>query len=71
MSAKLMSGKTGDAAVVDVRGIGGLSGAVNRHLSQKVCRFLSESMGVPPNCIYFNFTEIEASNWAWKGETFG
>ena len=39
-SAMLMSGKDGDAAFVDVRGLGGLSGDVNRQLSQKVCQLL-------------------------------
>ena len=70
-SAILMSGKPGDAAFVDVRGLGGLSGDVNRRLSQKVCRLLNESLGVPQDRIYLNFTEVEASNWGWKGNTFG
>jgi phenylpyruvate tautomerase len=70
-SAILMSGKTGDAAFVDIRGIGGLSDDVNRRLSQKVCRLLNESLGVPQDRIYLNFTELEASNWGWKGNTFG
>ena len=70
-SAILMSGKTGDAAFVDVRGLGGLSGDVNQRLSQKVCRLLNESLGVPQDRIYLNFTELEASNWGWKGNTFG
>ncbi len=70
-AAILMSGKGGDAAFVDVRGIGGLSGDVNRQLSQKVCRLLNESLGVAPNRVYLNFTELEAANWGWKGNTFG
>ncbi len=70
-SAILMSGKPGDAAFVDIRGIGGLSGEVNRQLSQKVCRLLNEALGVPPDRIYLNFTELEAGNWGWKGNTFG
>ena len=70
-SAMLMSGKSGETAFVDIRGIGGLSGDVNRQLSQKVCRVLNESLGVPPNRIYLNFTEVDAANWGWNGETFG
>ena len=70
-SAILMSGKPGDAAFVDIRGIGGLSGDVNRQLSQKLCRLLTESLGVPPNRIYLNFTELAAGNWGWQGNTFG
>ena len=66
-----MSGKPGDAAFVDVRSIGGLGGEVNRQLSQKVCRLLNESLGVAQERIYLNFTEVEAGNWGWKGNTFG
>ena len=69
--AMQMAGKPGDAAFVDIRGIGGLSGDVNRKLSQKLCRLLNESLGVPQNRIYLNFTEFEASNWGWQGNTFG
>ncbi len=69
--AMLMSGKPGDAAFVDLRSIGGLSGGVNRQLSQKVCRLLNESLGLPQDRIYLNFTDIEAANWGWKGNTFG
>ena len=70
-AAILMSGKPGDAALVDVRSIGGLSNDVNRQLSQKVCRLLNESLGVPQDRIYLNFTDVEAGNWGWKGNTFG
>ena len=67
----LMSGKPGPAAFVDIRGIGGLSGDVNRRLSEKVSRLLHDSLGVLPDHIYLNFTEIDAGNWGWKGNTFG
>jgi phenylpyruvate tautomerase PptA (4-oxalocrotonate tautomerase family) len=67
----LMSGKPGPAAFVDIRGIGGLGGDVNRRLSEKICRLLHESLGVPPDRIYLNFTELDAANWGWKGITFG
>ena len=70
-AAMLMAGKPGEAAFVDVRGIGGLTAAVNGQLSQKVCRLLNESLGVPQDRIYLNFTEVEAVNWGWQGNTFG
>ena len=54
-----------------MRGIGGLTAAVNRQLSQKVCQLLNESLGVPTDRIYLNFTDVEASNWGWQGNTFG
>jgi phenylpyruvate tautomerase PptA (4-oxalocrotonate tautomerase family) len=59
------------AAFVDVRSIGGLTNDVNRTLSQKVCKLLKESHGVPEDRVYLNFTEVEASDWGWNGSTFG
>jgi phenylpyruvate tautomerase len=70
-AAGLMSGKSGDAAFVDVRSIGGLNNNVNRQLAQKVCAALKESLGVPPDRVYLNFTDVSAGNWGWNGDTFG
>jgi phenylpyruvate tautomerase PptA (4-oxalocrotonate tautomerase family) len=70
-TAMQMSGNLGDAAFVDVRSIGGLTGDVNRKLSQKVCQLLHDSLGIPPNRIYLNFTDVQASHWGWNGSTFG
>ena len=66
-----MSGKPGDAAFVDIRSIGGLNGDVNRQLARKIGGLLKESLGVPPDRIYLNFTDVPASNWGWNGDTFG
>ena len=71
LAAILMSGKPGDAAFVDVRSIGGLSGDVNRQLAQKIGSLLKESLGVPPERIYLNFTDVPAGNWGWNNDTFG
>jgi phenylpyruvate tautomerase len=70
-AAILMSGKPGDAAFVDIRSIGGLNDNVNRQLTQKVCAVLKESLGVPPDRVYLNFTDVPAGNWGWNGNTFG
>ena len=70
-AAMQMSGSSGDAAFVDVRSIGGLTGEVNRKLSKKVCELLRESLRIPPNRIYLNFTDVQASHWGWNGNTFG
>jgi phenylpyruvate tautomerase PptA (4-oxalocrotonate tautomerase family) len=70
-AAMLMAGNPGDAAFVDIRSIGGLTSDVNRKLSQKVCKLLNDSLGIPENRVYLNFTDVEASNWGWNGSTFG
>jgi phenylpyruvate tautomerase len=56
---------------VNVRSIGGLTGVVNRKLSQKVCQLLHDSLRTPPDRIYLNFTDVQASHWGWNGNTFG
>src|SRR5215470_3940771 len=65
--AAVMSGKPGDAAFVDIRSIGGLSGDVNRKLSQQVCKLLNDSLGIAPDRIYLNFTDVAAVSWGWNG----
>ena len=67
----LMSGNLGATAFVDVRSIGGLTKDVNRELSQKVCKLLNDSLGVPEDRVYLSFTDVEASNWGWNGSMFG
>ena len=70
-AAMQMSGNPGEAALVDIRSIGGLTGGVNRKLSQKVCQLLHDALGIPPNRIYLNFTDVEAGHWGWNGSTLG
>lgn len=70
-AAIVMAGEAGDAAFVDIRGIGGLSGDVNRNLSKQVCKVLAESLGISPDRVYLNFTDVDASRWGWNGSTFG
>ncbi len=70
-SAMLMSGKPGEAAFVEIRSIGGLTREVNRKLSQQTCKLLSDVLGIPPERVYLNFSDVEAGNWGWNGSTFG
>jgi len=70
-AAMAMSGKPGNAAFMDIRSIGGLSGDVNRKLSQQVCKLLNDSLGIPPDRVYLNFSDVDAGNWGWNGSTFG
>ncbi len=67
----LMGGKPGHGAFVDIRGIGGLTADVNRRISEKLCDLLVKELGMSSERIYITFTEVAASNWGWKGSTFG
>ena len=70
-SAMIMSGAPGDAAFVDIRSIGGLSSEVNRKLSRAICQVLQDSLRIPPNRVYLNFTDVPPGSWGWNGNTFG
>jgi phenylpyruvate tautomerase len=67
----LMAGIEGPAAYVEIRSIGGLSGAVNRKLSERICALLQERLGIPPDRVYLGFTSVGAENWGWNSGTFG
>jgi phenylpyruvate tautomerase len=70
-AAMTMSGKTGNAAFADIRSIGGLTDDVNRKLSQQICKLLADSLQIPPERVYLNFTDVKAGSWGWNGSTFG
>jgi len=70
-SAMVMSGKAGEAALVDIRSIGGLNGETNRKLSQQICKLLKDSLGIASDRVYLNFTDVEAGKWGWNESTFG
>ena len=70
-SAIVMGGKTGPAALVDIRSIGGLTGVANRELSARICAFLEKALAIPPERVYLNFTDIPAPDWGYDGTTFG
>ena len=67
----LMAATAGPAAFADIRSIGGLNNAANRQLSARICKLLQDALGVPPDRVYLNFTDVEAGNWGWNGGTFG
>jgi phenylpyruvate tautomerase len=70
-AAMLMSGKPGETAFVDIRSIGGLNDAINRQLARKICSLLKDSLGMSPDRIYLNFSDVAAGHWGWNGDTFG
>jgi len=69
--AIMLAGKTGEAALIDIRGIGGFSREVNRNLTRSLCELLKDTLGLAPDRIYITFTDVPAQNWGWNGSTFG
>ena len=71
VAAIRMAGVEGPAAHAEIRSIGGLNGATNRKLSERLCALLQERLGIPPDRVYLNFTSVSAENWGWNSGTFG
>jgi len=67
----LFAGKDIEGAFVEVKGIGGLTPEINKKLSATICKLLKEKINIMPENVYLNFTDVPATNWGWKGETFG
>jgi len=70
-AAFVMAGEAGLAAFIDIRGIGGLTKAVNGRLAQELCGLLQRELNIEPARVYLNFSDIAAANWGWNGATFG
>lgn len=66
-----MGGKITPVAYADVRGIGGLTPKVNAGISKEVAALLKNELNLAPENVYITFTEVAATNWGWKGGTFG
>jgi len=69
--AMTMSGAGGPCALVTIKGIGGLSKAVNQGLAGKITQMLQKELAIPGDRIYITFQELDAGHWAWNGKTFG
>jgi len=67
----MMSGTEQPAAFADVRSIGGLTHDVNKAISDRICTLLKDKLGIPPDRVYLNFTDIARSHWGWNRSTFG
>jgi phenylpyruvate tautomerase PptA (4-oxalocrotonate tautomerase family) len=65
------AGKIANSAFLEVRGIGGLTPAVNKELSAAISKLLEDELKISASEVYVNFTEVPASNWGCNGSTFG
>ena len=53
---------------IDIKSIGSLNPS---EMSKEISAFISNQIGIPSNRVYICFEDINASNWAWDGRTFG
>jgi phenylpyruvate tautomerase len=65
----LFAGNDEPAAYVELKNIG-LSDTKTRPLSQLVCELLQAQIGIKPDRIYIEFTDINGKFWGWNSGTF-
>ena len=56
------------ACFIDIKSIGSID---TSNMSVLLCDFISEKLKIPKCRTYICFENVEASNWAWDGSTFG
>lgn len=61
---------TGDpAAFVCLKSIG-LPKERCTTFSEKICGFIEQELGVPPDRVFIDFTDLDRSQFAWNAKTF-
>ena len=61
-------GDQSPSCFIDLKSIGSLKPSL---ISKEISIFISNQIGIPISRIYIFFEDIDASNWAWNGKTFG
>ena len=64
-----MGGDMKPAAFVELKSLG-LSKDLTGTLSQVICEFLEDNIGIPAGRVYIVFSDVERSMWGWNGGTF-
>jgi hypothetical protein len=39
-------------------------------MSQKICSYIEEELGVPPDRVFIDFRDLERNMFGWNGKTF-
>ncbi len=57
--------------LVEVKSIGRMEPVRTETMSADFCERLSKALGVAPDRIYIDFTDVSPHLWGWNGSTFG
>lgn len=68
--AMLFSGNNQPLAYAECKSIG-LTAAQAKAISSSLCRLLSDTLHIPADRIYIEFSNCPAEYWGWNGSTFG
>ncbi|MGR8979156.1 MAG: phenylpyruvate tautomerase MIF-related protein [Gammaproteobacteria bacterium] len=66
----LFGGTSAPLAYLECKSIG-LSGKQAKSLSPSLSRLIENTLGIPPERVYIEFSNCPADFWGWNGSTFG
>lgn len=65
----IFAGSTEPLAYLELKSIG-LSQSVIPDVSKSLCALVEDVLGIAPNRIYIEFSNIARNHWGWDGKTF-
>ncbi|MGJ0492558.1 phenylpyruvate tautomerase MIF-related protein [Methylobacter sp.] len=68
--AMLFAGNNQPLAYVECKSIG-LTTAQAKAISSSLCRLLNDTLQIPSDRVYIEFSNCPAEYWGWNGSTFG
>lgn len=64
-------GTTDPVCYIEVKSVGTMSSSQTKTMSQDFCSQISQSLGVPADRTYIEFSDAKGAMWGWNGSTFG
>ncbi|MBW4612216.1 MAG: hypothetical protein KME21_02855 [Desmonostoc vinosum HA7617-LM4] len=64
------AGTTEPVSYIEIKNIGTMKPDQTAAMSQDFCQQISQTLGVPKNRIYIEFTDVKGSMWGWNSATF-
>ncbi len=65
----IFGGNDAPCAYLELKSIG-LPATRTGNLSRALCQLVDTALKIPPNRIYIEFTDVDASHWGWDSSTF-
>jgi phenylpyruvate tautomerase PptA (4-oxalocrotonate tautomerase family) len=69
--AMTFAGTTEPVCYIEIKSVGTMSPAQTKAMSQDFCQQINQTLGVPTNRTYIEFTDAKGYMWGWNGATFG
>lgn len=69
--AMTFGGTTDPTCYIEIKNVGTMGATQTKAMSQDFCQQIEQSLGVPANRTYIEFTDAKGAMWGWNGSTFG